>query len=57
MLLKILNSNSSGNCYILQAEDNSSLIIEGGVNLKEVKKALNFNISKVAGVIISHEHL
>ena len=57
MKLHIIGSSSAGNCYILQSEDNSSLIIEGGVNLKDVKKVLNFDISKVAGVIISHEHL
>lgn len=56
MKLHIIGSSSAGNCYILQAEDNSSLIIEGGVNLKEVKKALKFDISKVCGIIISHEH-
>lgn len=56
MELHILGSSSSGNCYILQAENNSSLIIEGGVKISEVKKALNFDISQVEGVIITHEH-
>jgi phosphoribosyl 1,2-cyclic phosphodiesterase len=55
MKLKVLGSSSKGNCYILENET-SALIIEAGVSLKEVKKALNFNISKVAGCLISHEH-
>jgi phosphoribosyl 1,2-cyclic phosphodiesterase len=56
MKLKILNSGSVGNCYILENET-TALIIELGVNFKEVKQALNFNLTKVAGALVSHEHL
>ena len=56
MKLTVLNSNSRGNCYVLQ-NDTEALIIECGVRLSAVKKALNFNISKIRGVLISHEHL
>lgn len=55
MKVKVLNSNSSGNCYILESE-NEALVIESGLRFLEVKKALNFNISKIVGCIISHEH-
>ena len=55
MKLKILGSGSSGNCYILE-NDNEALIIEAGVSMKEVKIALNFNVKKIKCVIISHEH-
>lgn len=55
MKLIVLGSSSSGNCYILDSE-NEALIIEAGIRLSEVKKALRFNISKVFGVIVTHEH-
>lgn len=55
MKLKIINSGSVGNCYILHNAD-TALVIECGVNFKLVKQALLFNLNKVAGVIISHEH-
>jgi len=55
MKLTCLGSNSSGNCYILEGKK-ETLVIECGINLKEVIKSLNFDISKVVGVIISHEH-
>jgi len=55
MELTILGSSSKGNCYILQNES-EALIIEAGISLMEVKKAVQFNISKIAGVLISHEH-
>ena len=56
MKLNCLGSSSVGNCYILE-DDNDCLIIEAGVKIKDVKKAVNFNIAKVRGVVISHEHL
>lgn len=55
MKLKVLSSSSQGNCYLLESE-NEALIIEAGVKFSEVKRALGYNISKVVGCLISHEH-
>ena len=55
MELKVLGSNSQGNCYILENE-NEALILEAGVKFAEVNRALNYNISKVVGCLITHEH-
>ena len=55
MKLKVLSSGSSGNCYILENE-NEALIIEAGVHLNKVKQVLCFKINKVSGVLISHAH-
>ena len=52
MILKIINSNSDGNCYILENKE-EALIIEAGVKIIEVKKTLNFDLSKVVGAIIT----
>lgn len=56
MELKTLNSRSEGNGYILEDEA-SALIIEAGVKFSLVKQALDFNIGKIAGCIVTHEHL
>lgn len=56
MQLKVIGSGSSGNSYILENET-EALIIEAGLPFLEVKKALDFNVMKIAGVIVSHEHL
>lgn len=56
MVLKVLGSSSSGNCYILES-DTEALIIEAGLPFMEVKKAINFNVRKIVGVICSHRHL
>ena len=55
MKLKVLGSRSSGNCYILE-NNTEALVIEAGVSFTDVKKALNFNIRKIVGVLISHCH-
>lgn len=55
MELKILGSSSKGNCYLLD-NGKECLMIECGVAFKDVQKAVNFDISRICGVIISHEH-
>ena len=53
--MTILGSSSKGNCYVLQ-NDSEAIIIEAGVKLSEVKKALGWNTAKVKVCIISHRH-
>ena len=55
MELTILGSSSAGNCYLFHNEK-EALMVECGVKFAEVKKALNFNLKKVVGCLISHEH-
>lgn len=55
MKLKILGSSSKGNCYVLENET-EALILECGISFIEVKKAIDFNLQKVAGCLITHEH-
>jgi phosphoribosyl 1,2-cyclic phosphodiesterase len=55
MKLKIIGTGSSGNFYIL-GNDNEALLIEAGVNIKEIKQALDFEYSKVVGCIVTHRH-
>lgn len=53
--LKTLATGSSGNCYLLSTE-NETLILDCGIPIKEVKKGLNFDLSKVVGCVITHAH-
>lgn len=55
MKLKVLGSGSQGNCYILES-DAEALIIEAGIPFMKVKETLNFNVRKICGVMVSHEH-
>lgn len=56
MNLKVISTGSIGNAYILQNES-EALLIECGVNIKEIKASLDFDLSKVVGCIVTHEHL
>jgi phosphoribosyl 1,2-cyclic phosphodiesterase len=56
MKLKIIGTGSSGNAYIL-SNGGEALLIEAGVNIKEIKQALDFDFSKVVGCLITHEHM
>lgn len=56
MLLKCVNTGSqNGNCYILE-NDSEALILDAGVRYKDVAKALNYDFSKVSGLLLTHEH-
>lgn len=55
MKLKVIGTGSKGNAYLLENEE-EALLIECGVNISEIKKAVDFNISKIVGCILTHEH-
>ena len=55
MQIKIIATGSTGNCYQIK-NDNSCLLIEAGIPIKKIKKALNFKLSDVDGILISHRH-
>lgn len=55
MILNCLGSSSKGNCYILNASD-GALIVECGISLTKVKKALNWRLDGVCGCLVSHRH-
>lgn len=56
MDLIVIGSSSKGNSYALRAESGEILLLEAGVPLREVKKAIGYQTSKVRAVIVSHVH-
>lgn len=56
MRLKCLGSSSAGNCYLLQADNGETLILDCGIPIKEIKKGLNWNVKDVVGAICTHQH-
>lgn len=55
MELICLGSGSKGNCYILQ-NDAEALIIEAGIRFDDIKKGFNFQMWKIVGAVITHQH-
>lgn len=55
MKLKVICSGSRGNAYLLENEE-EALLIECGVNIMDIKKAIDFKVNKISGAICTHEH-
>lgn len=55
MDIKVLASGSTGNGYVV-SDGVSSLLIECGIPMKQIKRKLNFDLSGIAGCLISHGH-
>lgn len=57
MKLKCIATGSTGNCYTLTSNGGETLILDCGIPIMEIKKALNWNIKNVVGVLCTHKHL
>ena len=55
MKIKSLASSSLGNCYIIES-GGQRLILESGVCLDKVFKAINHRLDTVSAVLVSHRH-
>lgn len=55
MKLKVIGSGSSGNCYLLEC-NNECLIMDAGIPIKDIKAGLDYDLSKVVGAIVTHNH-
>lgn len=56
MKLKVLSSGSIGNCYLLET-DTETLVLDCGISFKDIKIGLDFDLSRIAGVLVTHQHL
>lgn len=56
MTLKVINSGSSGNCYILTC-GNEKLILDCGLPIKAIKQGLGFDLQGIQGILCTHKHL
>ena len=48
-------SGSSGNCYRID-DEKTVLLVEAGIQIRKIRKAFNFKLSKVDACLITHEH-
>lgn len=56
MVLYVLNSGSTGNCYLLKSKRGKCLIIEAGVKYPKILQGINYELDSVAGCLITHKH-
>ena len=50
-------SSSSANAYLIQSGDSAPLLIECGIRFKELMKAMDYELSSLAGCLITHAHM
>lgn len=56
MFVRCIGTGSSGNCYALYDNDGKILLLDLGLARKEILKGIDFNVSDVAGAVVSHGH-
>lgn len=49
-------SSSAANSYLL-SDSRTSLVLEAGVRLNALQKAVDYNLSSYAGLLVTHNHL
>lgn len=57
MFVRCIGSGSSGNCYALYDNDGKILLLDLGLARKQILRGIDFNVSDVAGAVVSHAHL
>lgn len=55
MKLRVIGTGSRGNAYLLEGQ-HETLLLECGVNIKQIKHALDFDFSRVVGALVTHHH-
>lgn len=53
--IKPLGSSSAGNAYHI-TDGYTALLLEAGIRYPDIQRALNFQTSKIAGCLVTHEH-
>jgi phosphoribosyl 1,2-cyclic phosphodiesterase len=49
-------SSSRGNLYVVEAANGRRLLVDPGVTWSRLQKALDFDLSNIAGCLVTHEH-
>ena len=56
MIFTPISSSSAGNLYLLEDGDGHTLAIECGLRYSEMAKRLNYRVTGLDGVLLSHAH-
>ncbi|MDR2558892.1 MAG: MBL fold metallo-hydrolase [Oscillospiraceae bacterium] len=56
MEIKAFASGSTGNSYYI-SDGETALLLECGITIRQLEIALKFNLSRICGCLVTHEHL
>lgn len=55
MIIKSFGSSSKGNCHYVEMAG-TRFLLDAGIPIKEIQKALGFSTTSLDGVLLDHEH-
>ena len=55
MDIRVIESSSAGNCYIV-SDGKSTILLDAGVSFKKIQVAMNFRTTDIKGVFVTHSH-
>lgn len=55
MEIRVFGSSSAGNCYHI-TDGTTGLLLDCGFPYREIQQHMDFRMSKLAGVLVTHEH-
>lgn len=53
--IQSFGSSSAGNCYHV-TDGRTELLLEAGIRFADIRKALDFRVTRLAGCIVTHNH-
>ena len=57
MFMRVISTGSTkGNCYALQSSTGEIVLLDCGCNYKKILRGVDYQISNVSGVLLSHAH-
>ena len=56
MKFQVIGSGSKGNLTFIESND-TRLLIDAGISIKEIKNRSNIDITNIDGIFITHEHI
>jgi len=56
MEFQVVASSSAGNCYVVRSGSLPPLLLDAGVKFPDIQKALKFEVTSLAGSLITHAH-
>ena len=54
--LKTIGTGSSGNCYSLTDSNGKILLLDLGLNVREIQRGIGYRISDVVAAVVTHNH-
>lgn len=56
-IIQVVGTGSDGNCCVIYDSEGDALLIDLGINMDAVLKAMNYHIECVVGALVSHRHV